>query len=214
MPRLTSLTAAIVCSLLAGGFAPGQSQAQGLEPAAGGKPPAADPQAPRAPAVPTGVCTPDQQGQIAEAFDLARQRLGAAISLVSTDPNNAHVRRWFGTADRKLVMRNLQLTLAAMQDTTRLKLRCNADNDCGRGTFANARPSIRVITLCSVFFRAGLSGQDNRYGILVHEVSHVAARTRDVAYQPQRAAALAKDDPNSAAMNADNFEYFVEFLPQ
>ena len=44
------------------------------------------------------------------------------------------------------------------------------------------------------------------------EVSHAAARTRDVAYSIRGAAILAKDDPVSAANNADNYEYFVESL--
>ena len=49
--------------------------------------------------------------------------------------------------------------------------------------------------------------------MVVHEVSHLVLGTRDAAYQPRGAEALAKDEPRVAAMNADNYEYFVEFLP-
>ncbi len=65
---------------------------------------------------------------------------------------------------------------------------------------------------CSLFFRARSDGYDSAAGIVIHEVSHAAARTRDIAYSVRGAAVLAKDDPSGAAQNADNYEYFVESL--
>jgi peptidyl-Lys metalloendopeptidase len=58
-----------------------------------------------------------------------------------------------------------------------------------------------------------MDGTDSRWGILIHEASHLAANTRDHAYRPTGALRLAKDNPARAAENADNYEYFVETLP-
>jgi peptidyl-Lys metalloendopeptidase len=71
-----------------------------------------------------------------------------------------------------------------------------------------------LLGLCPAFFRASLTGFDSRWGILVHEVTHLAAGTRDHAYGRRAAAVLAKDEPERAAQNADNYEYFLETLPR
>jgi peptidyl-Lys metalloendopeptidase len=57
-----------------------------------------------------------------------------------------------------------------------------------------------------------MEGFDNRWGILIHEASHLAAGTQDFVYGPRAALLLAKQDPERAALNADNYEYFVESL--
>jgi hypothetical protein len=59
-----------------------------------------------------------------------------------------------------------------------------------------------------------MDGTDSRWGILIHEASHLAANTRDHAYRPNGALMLAKENPARAAENADNYEYFVETLPR
>ncbi len=69
-----------------------------------------------------------------------------------------------------------------------------------------------LLGLCPAFFRARMTGFDSRWGILVHEVSHLVAGTRDHAYGRRSAMALAANEPARAAQNADNFEYFVETL--
>jgi hypothetical protein len=59
----------------------------------------------------------------------------------------------------------------------------------------------------------GSGGLDSRFGILIHEMTHIAARTGDHAYRPSGAARMADTDPTLAARNADNYQYFVETLP-
>ena len=71
-----------------------------------------------------------------------------------------------------------------------------------------------MLGLCPPYFRARMDGVDSRWGILIHEASHIAANTRDHVYRPNGALALAKEDATRAAENADNYEYFVETLPR
>jgi hypothetical protein len=75
-----------------------------------------------------------------------------------------------------------------------------------------ALPASGSLGFCPIFFRASDRGQDSRFGIVVHEVSHISIGTRDATYQPHQVLILAKDDPATAAMNADSYEYLVETL--
>ena len=163
---------------------------------------------------PPGGCSPAQMAVIDEAFADAARRTAAAIAFLEAEPDHPHVLRWFGTARRKLVQVNLALTAAALQPETRPALRCDAEAQrCGRA-FASANPYTRTVNFCPSFFQRGNDGHDSRFGVVVHEVSHIAAGTRDAAYQHAHAEALAKDEPVVAATNADNYEYFVETLPR
>jgi peptidyl-Lys metalloendopeptidase len=167
---------------------------------------------PRGPA--PGACTAEQMAVIDAAFAEAATRTAAAIAFLEQNPDHAHVRRWFGTASRKLVRVNLMLTAAAMQPGRRPTLRCDhAANACA-GALATANAYTRTINFCPGFFRRGEDGADSRFGVVVHEVSHVAAGTRDAAYRTEAAERLAKEDPIVAVTNADSYEYFVEFLPR
>jgi hypothetical protein len=70
----------------------------------------------------------------------------------------------------------------------------------------------QVIGVCPLFFRAGMQGTGTRWGILVHEATHVAAETHDHAYGRAASLALARTDGPRAAENADNYQFFVEGL--
>ena len=172
--------------------------------AGGGKPPGmtAGPQ-----------CSVQQRQMVDEAIVEARRRVATAIRFVQERPNDPHLRRWFGEGQNALVLKNLQTTSQRLQQSQVLTIHCNDPATC-RGQFAYARRSANLLGVCQPFFRAGQEGQDNRWGIIIHEVTHLAALTGDHAYQPRGAQALAKSDPARAARNADNYEYFVEFLPR
>jgi hypothetical protein len=151
---------------------------------------------------------------IDEALAMARTRIREAIRLVQEEPDHPHVRRWFGSAPRKTIRITLELTAARLDDMTGVDIRCNDPPDCPGGRFAYASERTRVLGVCPPFFRARMDGTDSRWGILIHEASHLAANTRDHAYRPAGALRLAKDDAARAAENADNYEYFVETLPR
>lgn len=162
--------------------------------------------------IPGPACTPDHRALIDDALAEARTRLATAIRLVREQPDHPHIARWFGDASRKAIGITLELTAARLADVTDLDIRCNDPAGCPGGRFAYARERDRVLGLCPPYFRARMDGTDSRWGILIHEGSHIAANTRDHAYRPNGALALAKEDASRAAENADNYEYFVETL--
>jgi len=151
---------------------------------------------------------------IDDALAEARERLAKAIRLVNDQPEHPHITRWFGTAPRKTIALTLELTARRLADTSELTIRCNDPSGCPGGRFAYARERDLVLGLCPPYFRARMDGVDSRWGILIHEASHIAANTRDHVYRPNGALALAKEDATRAAENADNYEYFVETLPR
>ena len=160
--------------------------------------------------IPGPACTPDHRALIDDALAEARTRLAAAIRVVREQPDNAHITRWFGDAPRKTIRLTLELVGARLADMEALDIRCNDPQGCPGGRFAYARDLI--LGLCPPYFRARMDGTDSRWGILIHEASHIAANTRDHAYRPNGALALAKENGTRAAENADNYEYFVETL--
>lgn len=162
----------------------------------------------------SAACTPDQRAIVEEARALAQERSAAAAQLVAAEPGHPHIRRWFGDAPRAEIAGRLQRTAAQLGRPDTMKVLCNDLGPCDGGSMAFARPGLGIIGLCPSFFRAATTGLDSRWGILLHEASHLAAETEDYAYGATAALILAKDDPPRAARNADNLEYFVETLPR
>jgi hypothetical protein len=160
------------------------------------------------------ACIADHRALIDDALAEARTRLEAAIRLVREEPDHAHLRRWFGDAPRKAVLMTLELTAERLAAPDSFEIHCNDPSGCPGGRFAYARQREPVIGLCPTYFQARMEGTDSRWGILIHEASHIAANTSDHAYRPNGALVLAKQDPLRAAGNADNYEYFVETLPR
>jgi len=157
-----------------------------------------------------GVCNMQQRQMIEQAFRDALAMTRLSIQRLDRDPNLPEYRRWFGTAPVATVRGNLVLIANHLAQNRPPALFCNPPNACPHGRFAFVLTGTGGMGFCPLFFNARNDGFDSRPGIVVHEVSHVAARTRDIVYSPTRAAILAKDDPMSAAINADNYEYFVE----
>lgn len=66
------------------------------------------------------------------------------------------------------------------------------------------------IWLGGAFWGAPLRGRDSRGGTVVHELSHEEAATDDHKYGSAKAELLARNDPDKAASNGDNWEFFAE----
>lgn len=164
--------------------------------------------------IPGPACTPEHRAAIDEALGVARTRLDEAVRLVEQDPNHPHIARWFGSGSRKVIGMTLRMTAERLRDSGAIEFHCNDPSSCPGGRFAYARSRDMVLGVCAPFFRASMEGTDSRWGILVHEASHLAANTRDHVYRPTNALRLAKEDPPRATENADNYEYFVETLPR
>ena len=70
-----------------------------------------------------------------------------------------------------------------------------------------------LIELGKSFWKAALTGRDSRGGTIVHEISHEEVYTNSTFndfYGAATAQKLAKDDPDKAVKNADNWEFFAE----
>lgn len=164
--------------------------------------------------IPGPVCAPEHRQVIDEAQEVARTRMAEAVRFIREQPDHPHVQRWFGTAPRQEVAMRLARTAEAFARPEPLKVICNDPPGCRSARMAYAAPQRSILGLCPAFFRARMEGYDTRWGTLIHEMSHVAAGTQDFAYGPQAALILAKAEPLRAALNADNYEYFVETLPR
>jgi hypothetical protein len=174
-------------------------------------PAAAKPLAPPPPL----ACDAKQEILVQHAFTLAEQRAEAALAFLDINPDHPHVREWFGAAPHSKVRARLARTVEMLRPARRAPHLCGTAEACGnRPVFAIANLSRRVVMLCPMFFNARNEGADSRPGIMVHETSHLAAGTADMAYGRAAALALARKEPDRAALNADNYEYFVEFLPE
>lgn len=152
---------------------------------------------------------------VQHAFAVAERRTEAALAFLDADPNHPHVRTWFGNAPYPKVRARLARTLDLLRAERRPPYFCGTAEACGnRPVFAIANLVRRTVNLCPLFFNAQNEGADSRPGVMVHEMSHLAAGTGDMAYGRTAAMALARKEPDRAALNADNYEYFVEFLPE
>lgn len=162
-------------------------------------------------------CSAEQLAVIDAAYALARTRIAEAIAFLDANPQHPHVRRFFADVPRKLVRLNLTLTQATLQPGQRARVQCGApscSNGDGGENFGTADREANRIAFCPAFFRAREEGRDARYGVVIHEASHIAATTRDAAYYPEGTEALAKDHPEITPMNAESLELFVELLPR
>ncbi|MDB5413248.1 MAG: mep [Rubritepida sp.] len=167
---------------------------------------------PGTPAAASSTCSAEQLGQIDAAFTDAGAALETAIRQISAEPQHPELHRWFGSTPAKFVRMNLERVALQVGRGRPATIECLHPTTCDASIFAYARQATGVMGFCRAFFGAGREGRDSRFGILVHEVSHVAIGTRDATYQPRNVLALAKDEPATSAMNADSYEYLVEAL--
>lgn len=161
---------------------------------------------------PMGSCSAEEAQRVEAAFAEAGRLTRNAIAALDGNPQLPEFRRWFGAGPVAPVRRNLVLIRDYLVTRRPPQIACNAPQACPRGRFAYTMTQSGAMGFCELFFRARQDGFDTAAGIVIHEVSHAAARTRDIAYSIRGAAVLAKEDPASAATNADNYEYFVESL--
>jgi|GEM_PF-3509692 hypothetical protein len=79
-------------------------------------------------------------------------------------------------------------------------------------TFAYVYPDevAHNIYLGGAFWDANTSGYNSKAGTIIHELSHRVHSTEDHVYGMKDAKALAKDDPQLAVTNADNYEFLAE----
>ncbi len=162
------------------------------------------------------TCRAEDAAVIRSAFERAAAGLQRGIAHMQREPGSAHYVEWFGTAPPKEVLRVYTAIVERMRSTEPVRVNCWSGGMCGGGVFAytSTGAGTPVMGFCETFFNAADDGFDSRPGTVVHEMSHLAAGTSDIAYGVAGARRLAgAKEGVDAARNADNFEYFIEALP-
>jgi peptidyl-Lys metalloendopeptidase len=159
------------------------------------------------------TCSANERASVTEAFALARQRAAEGLQVAMANPNDPRVVRWFGQGQGRRVVQVLQAVVRQL-DTPDFTIGCASSAYCvQRQPMAYTSHANRLVGFCAGFFRASLTGEDSRFGTVIHELSHLAAHTEDHAYGRTNARALASaKQGNRAADNADTYEYFIETL--
>jgi peptidyl-Lys metalloendopeptidase len=164
-------------------------------------------------------CDATQQAAILKAENVVKWLIPIALgskpggrSQVAAD--SRFYEEWFGAfnaARGSKVFDNLQkIWVGVLGSGVDYQCHATAQNMC-KGSLAWTVPILSdEIHLCPSFFAAGSGQWTTQVGILVHELSHMFALTRDIKYWPDNSLALADSDPDKAIKNADNYEYFME----
>ncbi|HVI02801.1 MAG TPA: M35 family metallo-endopeptidase [Enhygromyxa sp.] len=164
-------------------------------------------------------CDAHQQAEILRAEAVAKWMLPIALgthtfgrSQVAAD--SKYYDEWFGahTTDRaQKVDEKLDKIVEGLDEGIEYKCHSKTERKCEKGTIAWVIPVLSdKVHLCERFFEKDDVGWDTKWGILVHEFSHLFALTHDYEYGRPDSLALADNQPNKAVKNADNYEYFVE----
>ena len=142
----------------------------------------------------------------------------------AVDSNPAKYQQWFGdpTPDRKAKVKEVyeKCHKGLMHNTVACYFR---GPDCDDDTYGYSQYGSNVVFLCELYIKANEksteSDKDSKQQTLVHEWTHVYANTDDVdyTYGTENCIKMAKNDPDKATNNADNYGYFycdiVEHLP-
>jgi peptidyl-Lys metalloendopeptidase len=124
--------------------------------------------------------------------------------------------RWFGVCDstRFTKVRNNLNSIANSLRAT-YPVNCTGSS-CTANTYAYVYPSdsTHTVYVCGYFWRVPSTNcrLDSQPGTLIHEHSHFnnVASTQDIKYGVANCEALAKQTPNDAVRNADNFCFFTD----
>ena len=130
--------------------------------------------------------------------------------LAAPQTKKARVTTWFGVNPVNNVVVKLQQMAGVLEKET-ITYTFNGPR-CTARKYAYTYPDTREIFLCQRYAQAMRNGANSKMGILTHELSHIIIDTGDHAYGQNACKVLARDVPADAIDNADNFEYFVEFL--
>ena len=143
----------------------------------------------------------------------AYKSLGSCSLSIKNDPK--HFSKWFGSFydEDKNNMANTFRNMQAAMEKSRVYILSCGGTYCRSGDFAYTSYDSRYIYLCSQYFKTDLSAKyDTRFGTLIHELSHTVSHTSDHTYGTANCLDLAQKKPRDAMENADNLEYFNEFL--
>jgi peptidyl-Lys metalloendopeptidase len=157
-------------------------------------------------------CNAQEQAAVTEAFAMARQRAAQALQVATANPNDRRMIQWFGQGQQRRVVQVLQAVVRQL-GAPNITITCARTSYCQqRQPMAYTDRAQRIMGFCAGFFRAALTGEDSRFGAVIHEMTHLAAGTQDHVYSRPAARTLALKQAERAANNADSYEYFCETL--
>ena len=161
-----------------------------------------------------------QEDQTIKAYKLAYEAVTKSLLSVSckvvwqTQDREKIMTEWFGDDREKKAQRVYEKVKRGMEDKEFTLL--PDMNPEKKRWYAYVHKGAMIIHLCKKYFKADLTGKDSKMGTIVHELSHVLADTDDVklkgnkSYGQDACLFLAKENPEKAVCNADNYEYFSE----
>lgn len=164
-------------------------------------------------------CTPAQTTVVKAAIAKAKEGLSKSVTALGSGSADEVDRfdRWFGAPssdaadkvkqvfERALALADFQNYWCPIVNSSELEWNINEVAAVWSGT-----PD--AIYLSPFFFLLPSSGQGSNLGTIVHELTHLPSvgSTADLGYPKATAEALAKNNPQDARRNANNYRYFVE----
>jgi hypothetical protein len=151
--------------------------------------------------------TPEQQGQLRQAHF---ETFALCTEALARLRNDGEYTTWFGqfTSAR---FTEVQRVYNAIRDGLRARafLYSPSGLKCVAGWFAYTHSASSTISFCDLFWQLPARGRDSKAGTLVHEHSHASAGTLDLRATASECQQLALENPDSAVLNANNFEYYA-----
>lgn len=147
-----------------------------------------------------------QKAETKQIHRAAYNEIVAAISDVQNRVNRVYT--WFGTPHLDYVFESYQLMYRDLIYETITYV--FGDPNCQSNWYAFTYKGSTTIYLCYVYeVSPSFWGLDSKVGTIIHELAHSAAYVDDIAYGAYACKQLVNSDPAGAAMNADNYTYFV-----
>ena len=149
-----------------------------------------------------------------ESHYAAHQMSQISLNELGFNPNARYI-EWFGVNDNPPNTRfqNVRDNYNLMNGVMQTPIIYNFDDphkECVAGDLAYTSFGSDTIYLCPEYETLPITGTDTKPGTIVHEYTHKSFNSEDLQYGVQNCLMLAKNDPDSAINNADNYEYFSE----
>lgn len=158
-------------------------------------------------------CTDEEESTITDAVAMARTAVVRSLQCLK-DSSCTNYTDWFGSKPNAEHYERVSKTYSQVEKGLKSNwiAKCNADQ-CDPNTYAYVYPGdrSRTIHLCNVFLHRSTGNELELTNTPIHEMSHFSnvGGTDDWAYGPGGCQRLARDDPEQAVDNADNYGYFV-----
>ena len=154
--------------------------------------------------------TASERATCARVHTISHQKLYDSYFAAVNNP--ALYREWFGDpACCQITMRSTVARIYNTMNTDTITYQMHGDR-CRPGVYAYTFKNSRTIYYCDVFWQSNelYPPHDSKICTCVHELSHAITSTDDIAYGPENCKRLARDHPDQAVRNADNYGYFGE----